>query len=257
MITSSQNTKVKDVRALLTSPKARRKTGKLVLEGVRLIQDVLMIGHRLDYVLFRPGSEGSLHNQLVAVGVECIPLQAEIFDDLSDTGNSQGWLAVTEQPRLQISEDATLLLALDAMRDPGNLGTVIRTGAAAGVDGILLLSGTVDAYNPKVIRAAMGGHFRVPLEVTTWDDLARLADDGWRIWAADYTPASRPYIDDLWHGRCIVHIGNEAHGISPEVEPFLTGRAYIPMAQGVESLNASAAAAVILFEIQRQRTLLA
>jgi TrmH family RNA methyltransferase len=141
----------------------------------------------------------------------------------------------------------------DALRDPGNLGTLLRAAAASGADEVLLGPGTVDAYNPKVVRGAMGTHFRLPMATMTWPAIASHLN-GLSIWLADVRGAV-PYTKVDWTEPCALIVGGEAEGASPEAEELATGRISIPMQHGIESLNAAVAAAVILFEAQRQRML--
>ncbi|HLA44971.1 MAG TPA: RNA methyltransferase [Aggregatilineales bacterium] len=261
MITSPQNSKVKLIRALLTQGKARRREKQLVLEGVRLVDDVFQQGYIPYFALYHPDFADPLLDQLQAQNVECLPLEARLFEELSDTEQPQGILAVYPMPDLRLPSSPELLLAIDAVRDPGNLGTILRTAAAAGVDGVILLPGTVDVFNPKVIRGGMGAHFRLPLLTASRDFFAEQFGDqsgtNWNIRCADAgDPNAISYLQaDLWQPPCILIIGSEAHGISPETRQQVQKSVFIPMESGVESLNSSIAAAILLFEIRRQRSL--
>jgi len=243
LISSAQNPKLKLVRALLTQNKARRQEGRFVLEGVRLVEDVIDQGFLPDFVLHKPEEPApSLPPE-----VEVLPVEPQLFDQLSDTQHNQGILAVFPIPRLTPAPDASLLVAVDALRDPGNLGTIIRTAAAAGANGLILLNDTVDPFNPKVVRAGMGAHFRLPL-------LDKLPSGDWQIVCAATTPQdAQPYTAPVWQMPTVLVIGSEAHGISRTLQDRAHEFVFIPMASGVESLNSSVAAAVLLFEIRRQR----
>jgi TrmH family RNA methyltransferase len=144
-----------------------------------------------------------------------------------------------------------LSVITDALRDPGNLGTLLRTSAAAGADEVLLGPGTVDLYNLKVVRGAMGTHFRLPIATMTWPVIAAHLN-GLSIWVADAHSAT-PYTQVDWTKPTALIVGGEAEGASNEAEKLATGRVSIPMQCGIESLNAAVAAAIILFEAQRQR----
>ena len=254
MITSPQNSKIKQVRALLTQSKARRREGRMVLEGVRLIGDVLAGGFQPEYVLHRDDWQSEVLDKLVKSEVECIPVEAGIFDALAETEHSQGVLAVCAMPELLISPDASLLIALDGLQDPGNLGAILRTAAAADVDGVLLLPGTVDPFNPKVIRAGMGAHFRLPMVALDWGEFAEVFNPDWNILAADSANLeAAPYWDTLPQSPTVLVMGNEAHGISGDARRLASAFVSIPMARGVESLNTAIAAAILLFEFRRQR----
>jgi TrmH family RNA methyltransferase len=167
------------------------------------------------------------------------------------TESPQGLVAVIPFPTIAVPAGLTLALVADGLADPGNLGTVLRTALAAGVEAVFLSSGTVDAYNPKVVRAAMGAHFRLPIVAAPAASLvARLSHLA--LWLAE-PRAGLPY-DRLDGSRPLALIvGGEAHGIAEVWRRASTGSLAIPTAGGVESLNAAVAAAVILFEIRRQR----
>ena len=253
MITSPQNSKIKQVRALLTQSKARRREERLVLEGLRLIGDVLAQGFQPDYAMFREGLQHDVLERLLKSGVECLPVQASIFDSLTDTENSQGLLAVCAMPELLIPPEASLLVALDGLQDPGNLGSILRTAAAADCDGVLLLPGTVDPFNPKVIRAGMGAHFRIPVVALDWGEFAEVFNPDWHILVAEAHPDAKPYWDALPESPTVIVLGSEAHGLSDDALRLASAAISIPMARGVESLNTATAAAILLYEFRRQR----
>lgn len=244
------------MRALLTQPKTRREERRLVLEGMRLIEDVILQGHTPDFVLYHPDAPyKDFLADLQTRHLDVMPVEPRLFHDLTDTENTQGVIAVFPQPELSLPSNASLLLAVDGLRDPGNLGTILRTAAAAGVDGILLMPGTVDVYNPKVVRAGMGAHFRLPILPLDWEALEEQFSNQWVIWCADaHASTAKPYTANLWQRPSILIIGSEAHGLSDEAQPYTLNSVMIPLAAGVESLNSAIAAAVILFEIRRQRT---
>lgn len=246
MITSSQNTKLKLVKALLTQSKARQREQRMVLEGIRLVLDTIQQGIQPDFVLHKPDLELEIEN--------AVPVEPQLLDDISDTQHPQGVLGVFPLPNLSISETARFLVALDGIRDPGNLGTIIRTTAAAGVEGLLLLPGTVDAFNPKTIRAGMGTHYRIPLKTMNWQGFEQQYGEGWNIWQAKAS-GSVSYHQADWTAKTLLIMGNEAHGISETADQYARHAVSIPMANGVESLNSAIATAILVFEIQRQRGL--
>lgn len=256
MITSVQNPKVKLIRALMTQGKARRREGKIVLEGLRIIRDALAQGYIPDFILYTPDFPRENLPELYSETFPHDMLEEAIFNELSATEHSQGVIGVFPLPRENFIGKSNLLLALDGIRDPGNLGTLFRTAVAAGVGCLILLPGTVDPYNPKVLRAGMGAHFRIPI---TTMDYARFANqyEGWEIFAADASdPESIPYTRPLlWMHKSILILGSEADGLSEPARQIAHQSVYIPMQNGVESLNSAVAGAVILFEIQRQRTI--
>jgi len=169
----------------------------------------------------------------------------------SDTEAPQGLLAVVPFPGLSRPERPTLSLILDRVRDPGNLGTILRTALAADVEQVLLAPGTVDFSNPKVVRAAMGAHLHLPVAALNWKEISeRVA--GCEVWlAAPDGDASYTAVD--WTRPIALIIGSEAFGAGKQAQALAQGRVYIPMTPGVESLNTSVATAVILFKIVEQR----
>jgi TrmH family RNA methyltransferase len=160
-------------------------------------------------------------------------------------------LAVLPHVELRPAQALTLALVADRMSDPGNLGTLLRSASAAGVQAVFLTEDTVDAYNPKVVRGAMGAHFRLPLLATTASAL-RQALAGLDVWLAE-AGAGEAYDGVDWRRPSALVIGGEAHGPRQEVRALCAGSVHVPMHAGTESLNAAVAASVILFEIARQR----
>jgi TrmH family RNA methyltransferase len=256
-ITSLHNERVKLVRALQSQPKARRKANRAVLEGARLVGDAIAAGAQPDFVLITPDTGTpdspafSILDGLRARGVTVLTVAPEVMAYASDTQTPQGILAVVPTPRQALPERLSLTLILDAIADPGNLGTLLRTAGAAGVDAVLLAPGCVDAFNPKALRAGMGAHFRVPVAEVGWPAIVARCD-GLAVYAAA-ADAPRPYTQVDWTAPAALIIGSEAHGLSEVARQMATGSVAVPMANRAESLNAAAAAAVILFECRRQR----
>jgi len=171
----------------------------------------------------------------------------------SDVETPPGLLAVLPQPALPVPTAPSFVLALDGMNNPGNLGSALRAAAAAGVDGVVLPPNTVDPFNPKVLRGGMGAHFRLPSQRLDWPEVAaRYGELAAYVAAAD---GERPYFGVDWTRPSLLIIGGEAHGAGEAARRVAAGRVAIPMASRTESLNATVAAAVILFEARRQRLL--
>jgi len=256
MITSLANERVKQVRALQAQRRARLREGRFVVEGVRLVEEAVAAGTPLDCAFYLEAVEAeerarALLDALRGQGVPIIPVSEAVMRACSDTETPQGVLAVAAQSHLAAPAHLTLAVVVDRLRDPGNLGTILRTAAAAGVELALLSPGTVDAYNPKVVRGAMGAHFRLPLRHSGWAEIAaRLA--GLPVWLAE-AREGQPYWQVDWRGPVALIVGGEAEGTSPEAAALATGRVTIPMPGGTESLNTAVAAAVLLFEAVRQR----
>lgn len=252
MITSLQNEKVKLARALQSQAKTRRKEKQIALEGSRLIKDAVQQGQQPDFVLYEAESvSDDLMQLLQHTGSVMLPVSSEVMRHVSDTQQPQGILAVFPMPQPVLPANPQRVLILDSVRDPGNLGTILRTSAAAGVEAVLLSLTCADAYNPKVLRSGMGAHFRVAVSETDWDGIGAYCRD-LAVYLAD-SDGEIAYHQVDWTAGWALIIGSEARGAGDEAARLAQRRVFIPMAAETESLNAAAAAAVILFEAARQR----
>jgi TrmH family RNA methyltransferase len=254
MITSTSNDRVKYVHAL-SHRKTRQEEGRFVVEGLRLIEEAIHANVRPEFILYTAELDErgkKLVERLHASGVVCLDVTPGVIKFCSETETPPGLLAVLPFADLLPPVHPTLSIVADALRDPGNLGTLMRAATAAGADELLLGPGTVDAYNPKVVRGAMGTHFRLPVALMTWPAIA-VHLNGLSIWLAD-AQGALSYTQVDWTKPCALIVGGEAQGASPEADRLATGRVSIPIERGVESLNAAVAASVILFEARRQRT---
>jgi TrmH family RNA methyltransferase len=259
MITSQKNDKVKYVRTLQGRRRARQQEQHLVFEGVRLVEESVRAGVSPTFVFYTEAADGidserssRLLESLREMNVPCYAVSDPVMAACSDTETSQGVLAVLPIPKLPRPERPTFSLILDQVRDPGNLGTTLRTALAAGVEQVLLAPGTVDATNPKVVRAAMGAHLRLPVAELEWDAIAR-AVSGCDVWLAA-ADGETPYTAVDWTQPVALIIGGEASGAGEQAQAIAYGQVSIPMAAEVESLNMATATAVILFEVVKQRT---
>jgi TrmH family RNA methyltransferase len=254
MITSNQNNKLKLVRALQGRAKERREAGAFLAEGVRLIEDALAAGWPFRFVLY--DSHLSERGKNLVERLEGLKVDVEQVDDalltaISDTETSQGILAVLELPRHQFPNSPTFILIPDQIRDPGNLGTLLRSAAAAGAQAALIPPETVDAFSPKVVRAGMGAHFRMPVYSLGWDEIrSRVA--GCAIFMADAAGSTRCWDADF-HQPLALIVGGEADGASQSARDLAKTLVNIPMPGKIESLNAAVAGAILMFEIVRQR----
>jgi len=253
VITSPANPAIGLVRSLGRRDRRAAERAFLV-EGVRAVRDALETGAIPRLLLLREG-EGHLPRALpLPPGVSARFVAPPLFDRLSDVQTPQGVLAVFPFPDLHPDpgDPAPLVLVLDRLRDPGNLGTLLRAAAAAGVAAVYLSPETVDPWNPKAVRAGMGAHFRLPLlplDAEAMDDLGKNLPR--RVVAS--AGAARAYEEIDWTGPVALVIGGEAGGVSPGLTAWANAETAIPLARGVESLNAAVAGAVILFEAARQR----
>ena len=256
MITSLANEKVKYARSLRRR-RQRTREGRLLVEGVRLLEEAMRAGCIPALLFFQPERSETPRAQALlaqarAADVPCFAVAETVLHSLSEMVTPQGIVAIVPQPQLRPPAASNLVLVLDRLRDPGNLGTLLRTAAAAGVDEVLLGPGTVDPYNSKVVRAAMGAHFRLPLAVGLgWHGIAERLS-GLTVWLAD-AQGEQAYDTVNWCAQAALIIGGEATGSSDKAVALAHGQLRIPMCGDTESLNAAAAAAVILFEAARQR----
>ncbi len=251
VITSLQNDRVKLAHALQTQAKARRKEGKIALEGARLVADAVERGGSApDFALVAADFDSALIERLVAAGADVLPVSDEVMRHVSATEEPPGVVAVFPMPDRNLPAPLTRALILDNLRDPGNLGTMLRTAAAANVQAVLLSPGCVDAYNPKVLRAGMGAHFRLAVAELSWAQIEQHTD-GAAVYLADMTGDVTYEAADWAHPWALI-IGSEAHGASEGAVALAHQRVVIPMASGAESLNAAVAAGILLFEARRQ-----
>ena len=255
VITSAQNSKLKLARSLLGRPKERREAGAFVAEGVRLVEEAVDAKWPIRFVLYDETlSErgGSQVESLKSRGVECEEVLPSVMKSLSDTETSQGILAVLEFTNLPVPNLPTFLLVPDQIRDPGNLGTLIRSADAAGVDAVLIPPETTDPFAPKAVRAGMGAHFRLPIHAMEWDEIGRVGESAHqRIMVADMEGESCWKLD--LRQPLMLIVGGEAEGASESAKKLADGKIKIPMAEKTESLNAAVAGSVLMFEVMRQR----
>jgi TrmH family RNA methyltransferase len=253
VITSIQNERVKYARSLVRR-RAREREGRFLVEGTRLVEEMVRAGVRPALVFYTQGwaaapSVRPLLPYLDVADEGAWPVSDAVLAACADTEMPQGVVAVA--PEVRFPPRPGLILILDGLRDPGNLGTTLRSAEAAGVGQVLLTPGSVDAFSPKVVRSAMGAHFRLPVADLEWPAIPeRVA--GRPVWLAD-ARGERPYDAIDWSAPAALIVGGEAAGAGAEASALATGRICIPMRGGVESLNAAMAATVILFEAARQQ----
>lgn len=253
-ITSRSNNLIKHIKKLFTSHKYRAENFQFALEGARLCFDVLNSECGADILLLTETADckyADKCSQLVNGFDKVFYISDELAAYLSETKNPQGVFAVCSQRTGSFyPERGKKYIALDKIQDPANLGAIIRTAEALGVDGAVL-SGCCDLYNPKVLRSSMGGVLRLP--VLQCDDLAKeirnLNSQGFNSYAA-VPDSSAPDIKDIsFNGSDICVIGNEGNGVSDDVKEACSGLLTINMLGRAESLNASVAAAIVMWEM--------
>jgi len=248
-LTSVNNPRIRLIRSL-KERKGRLEAGAFLVEGDKMVAEALASSFPVQALLLREDRELSFP---VPAGPPVWLLPEHVFSSLSDTRTPQGVAALVALPSPDPGPLAgSRFLALDGVQDPGNVGTILRTADAAGLDGILLGPDCADIFSPKVLRATMGSVFRMELRFPR--DLAAqlrsLRDDGFSVISSqlDGDPFyDRPPLGDRW----VLVIGNEGNGVSPPVKAAATHRLRLPMRGGAESLNAAVAAGIMMYELMK------
>ncbi len=259
VISSMSNAQVKNLTLLQKKAKEREDQGVYVIEGIKMFEEAREAKLlKKAYVAESFYEEMQVEHPNYFDDIEYEILTNHIFKEISETKTPQGIMGIVAmahyQPENILSHPDACLLLLEDIRDPGNLGTMIRTAEGAGVTGIILSDSSVDVYNPKVIRATMGSIYRVPFYQAKnfYELVAQVKTQGIEIYAAHLQGI--PYdTDGSFQSRCAFLIGNEAKGLSEQATELADTLIKIPMAGKVESLNAAVAAAILMYEAARQR----
>jgi RNA methyltransferase, TrmH family len=239
--------------------KARERDGLFVAEGVRSVEELLgspltIRGALITAQLAESNRGGEVLERLRSAGVAIEEVSSREFESAAETDSPQGVLAIAAIPAHRLKDlpetDRLRLLVLDAVQDPGNVGTMVRTALAFGVTATFALPGTVDLWNAKVVRSGMGAHFRHPCIPGTWNELdAFRRDRSVEIWAAD---AAGARVEDLTPPpRLAIVVGNEGAGLSSPSRERADQLVALPIAADVESLNVAVAAGILLYELRR------
>jgi TrmH family RNA methyltransferase len=256
MITSTSNQQIKNLAALIKKSKERKKQRAFVVEGIKMFREApresLLGVYVSESFLAERGHQTLLEDYSYEVVADAV------FRAVSDTQTPQGILAVVRMPEYTLdellAEEQTHLLILESIQDPGNLGTMVRTGEGAGISGIIMNHTTVDLFNPKTIRSTMGSIYRVPYLIT--EDLGgtmqQLQSRGVSLYAA-HLQGTEFYDAKDYTGACGFLIGNEGNGLSEEIADKADAYVKIPMEGQVESLNAAISATLFMYECNRQR----
>ena len=264
MITSSGNARVKQVVQWQTKAKERRKDKVFLAEGLKMFEEapenaILEVYLSQETEQKNKVQTGSkIWEKLQRTGYETV--SGEVFAKMSDTRTPQGILTVLKQPEYRLEEllkvKKPLFVVLENLQDPGNLGTILRTGEGAGITGVIMNNNTVDIFNPKTIRATMGSIYRVPfLYVSNWEEtLEKLHMQGIHIYAA-HLKGKTFYDSFSFREPSAFLIGNEGNGLTKETADRAENYLKIPMEGQVESLNAAVAAALLMYEAHRQRSI--
>lgn len=259
VITSLSNTQVKNLALLQKKAKERSEQGVFVIEGWKMFEEAREAG-----ILVKAYASESFYQEKLQEdpgyfnGLDYDIIADSIFKEISDTKTPQGVMGTVKKISYQVDDmlqapNACLLL-LEDIRDPGNMGTMIRTAEGAGITGIIYSNTSVDVYNPKVIRSTMGSIFRVPFYQADdfYEILRKMKDRQITVFAAHLSGI--PYdTEGSFQKSCAILIGNESNGLTEQASALADTRIKIPMAGKVESLNAAVAAAILMYEAARQR----
>ena len=252
VVRSLHNPTVKHVRSL-DRRKGRDLERAFVVEGPRAIADAVAAGFQPEVVLVRHRDE-ALIPEALPIETPLRRVSPSVFATLTDTVTPQGILAVFPIPEVAVDPAGggpALVLVIDGVRDPGNVGTLLRAAAGSGATRVVVTRGTADPYGPKAVRAAVGAHFRVPIQVLAIDGIGAALAVPQRVLCDAAGETAYDRVD--WKLPSAVIVGSEAHGPSPASKALATRTVAVPLLRGVESLNAAVAGAVVLFEAARQR----
>lgn len=270
MITSTSNQQVKNLVQLQKKGKARREQNAFIVEGIRMFSEIPAAWIQQIYV----SESFLLANPDKLFGKEYEVLSDKVFEYVSDTKTPQGVLGVVKMPAYTRGDilggngndvvgktdssttvqQKPLVLLLENIQDPGNLGTMFRSGEGAGVTGIIMDKTTVDIFNPKTVRSTMGGIYRVPFIIVDdiKDGIRLLQDQGIKVYAA-HLKGTKCYDEPDYTTGCGFLIGNEGNGLTDETADMADEYIRIPMGGQLESLNAAVAASLLMYEANRQR----
>lgn len=255
MITSMSNAQVKNVIKLKTKAKARKEQNCFLAEGIKMSLEAPVSRVLKTYLSeFLYLEEGSKFEEK---GLPIEVVSDKVFAEMADTITPQGVITIVKRDEAKLEdllEEAKCIAILENIQDPGNLGTMIRTAEAAGVDALVLSADTVDPYNPKVVRSTMGAIYRVPVIIV--NDIHKAIEQikaaKIKVYAA-YLTGSVPYDEPDYCSPSAFIIGNEANGITEETAHMADAAVRIPMCGEVESLNAAVAMSLLTYEAFRQR----
>lgn len=258
VITSKDNETIKNIKKL-KDKKFRDEAGVYVIEGIKMIKEAIEEKTSIKKIVICEEclKAGDLEQKILyeIAKYDCIYVNSKVYNSLTDVVAPQGILAVIAKPNkdTKINYDQDIILALDGIQDPGNLGTILRTADSVNLKQILVTKNTADAYNPKVVRSTMGAILRIKIIET--EDLAKTLKEAkknkFKIVATSLDTNDSIY--DISYNKKVIVIGNEANGVSKEIQELADNRVKIPMLGKTESLNASVATGIMLYEYVRQK----
>lgn len=257
VITSRKNPRIQRIKKLLSSGSYRQSEKAFIIEGVRLVEEAITSGWVIQelYISDRLSGRGkALFANMVTPDCARFQVSDTVMADLTDTETPQGITAVLQQHEMAFPERPDYLLVLDAVHDPGNVGTILRTASAAGVNAVLIAPETADPFSPKVLRAGMGAQLKLPVSQCSWEKISSLihAQAGMKTLLADSGDGKSLWEEDLIKAIALI-VSNEASGPSLSARDLADRIITIPMPGSCESLNAAIAASLIIYEVVRQR----
>ncbi len=258
MITSIKNPAIQHVRDLLAQKKHRDQSGEFVVEGVRLAEEALAAGFTPSLALHSAALSERGRALLAQLGKTSTveEVDAALLERISDTETTQGLLMVCKKKEFKAQGNEEPALVLDQMRDPGNLGTILRSACAFGFVRVVLTPGSADPFSPKALRSGMGAQFKLPVGFMNAEEIRQFCKRGkgpeMHIYLADAQAQQTCWESDLARPLCLI-IGSEAFGAEPAIRQIAETTVSIPMQAHNESLNAAMSASILMYEVYRQR----
>ena len=248
IITSKDNEIIKNIKKL---KEKKYRLDSYIVEGIKMVKEAINENQEIALIAIREDFKIDFDTKKIKI----VTISNKIFNDISDVKTPQGILAVIKKNQNnQIETNQEYILALDSLQDPGNMGTIIRTADSANINQIIINKTTVDPYSPKVIRSTMGAIYRTNIiEVEDLKaTLKEMQSNGFQIITTDLK-ATQSIYDINYNNKTVVVIGNEANGVSQEILQTADKKVIIPMLGKTESLNASIAASIMIYEYVRQK----
>lgn len=253
IISSRSNGEVRLLRQLLRDKGARDELGSFAAEGDHLCGELAKSGFEAELFAYTHSAEERYPrtvDKARSISQRSVVISEEISEYISDTKSPQGLFVRAKKREADMPPDAGRIVVLDGVQDPGNVGTILRTAEALGIDGAVLLEGCADVYSPKTLRASMGSVFRLPCVSAGESFVRELSDHGFVVYGAMLDESAKRLGEIAFPEKSAVVIGSEGAGISPRIAALCGEKIYIPI-QSAESLNAAVAAAVIMWEMRK------
>ncbi len=254
IIESKSNSLFKDLKKLKDKKKYRDEKKQYIIEGFRFVKEAIKSNASLKYVIFTEEfyeKEKEFISSLEELNIKLVIMAKTLLDEMCDTENPQGIIAVVEFKN-SVLNLGNMIILVDKVQDPGNMGTIIRTAHAVGASSIIITKGTVDIYNNKVLRSSMGSIFYIPvIEDYSLEKVKDLKSRGYKLLVSSLQGENNFFEEDL-RGKVIIAVGNEGNGVSNEVYDISDIKVKIPMPGNSESLNVAIATSIMMYEKLRQ-----